>query len=162
MQHAAHEIPHGGGSAVCRRRQAIFKPFFSPPPRCRPRQAWSRAGHGVMRLRQSLPARPPAAPRQPQGEHSGSLAGTRPRVTPGQAALTPSLRVPASHKDAGIPRAWRGAQLGTAPASLGVCIPPPALGRCPHRIALGDPTGQSTYVNGDLLCGVSVTQPCHQ
>lgn len=81
-----------------------FKAMFSPPPhrpprRC-PRQAWSEAGDGVMRLRQS----PPAAPRQPRGRAKVSPAAgysrapcrNPPAVTRGQLPLTPSPGAPSS------------------------------------------------------------------
>lgn len=105
-----HPMSVGGGSrgwAVSPtrpRREAAgyFKAMFSPPPRrpprrC-PRQAWSNANDGVMRLRQS----PPAAPRQPRGRAKVSPARGYcratcrhpPAVTRGQLALTPSPSSP--------------------------------------------------------------------
>lgn len=101
-----HPMSVGGGSqgravspAQPRSEAAeYFKAMFSPLPRrppwrC-PRQAWSHASDGVMRLRQS----PPAAPRQPRGRAKVSPARGYcrapcrhpPAVTRGQSALTPS------------------------------------------------------------------------
>lgn len=153
------EIPRGGGSARAG-GSGIFSNHFSRllpvrPPRCRPRQAWSRAGRGVMRLRQSLPARPPAAPGQPQGERRGSLAGTQPRVTPGQAALTPSLRVPTSRTDASTSVCVEGGSARDTPGLTGCLypscgtLPPPRCSGGPRRAEHPHQWGPSPWCQWD-------------
>lgn len=92
----------GGNEAPGYFKATFWLPPHRPPRRC-PRQAWSEAGDGVMRLHQS----PPAAPRQPRGLAKVSPAAgycrapsrNPPAVTWGQAPLTPSPIAPS-----GLPR----------------------------------------------------------